>query len=197
MNIEKKLFMLLEIPEGERNKYEYDKNTNKLILERISIMPYPISYGVLWTEEEEEKTLCEDGDEIDVLCIGVNATPGCLVPIRIIGILKMIDSEERDDKLIAVNSANQDLENIKKIEEINENLKEKIIFFFEQYKDWKEWKNWKKKKKIIIEGWEEKDYALKVLEECKLRYKKYKTLLKKKISKEELIKIMKTDYKKE
>src|ERR1700748_1912064 len=93
--------MFVEIPKGSINKYEYDTNTGKIELDRVlsGAMFYPEEYGFI------PETLDYDGDPLDVICLTEKSTfPGCYVPIRIIGVLKMIDGGEEDDKILAVNA---------------------------------------------------------------------------------------------
>ncbi|MEM8882937.1 MAG: inorganic diphosphatase [Planctomycetota bacterium] len=90
---------LIEIPRGSSNKYELDKETGLLKLDRVlySAVHYPANYGFL------PQTYCEDGDPLDVLVLCQEAiTPMCLVLARPIGVLQMIDDNGRDDKIIAV-----------------------------------------------------------------------------------------------
>ena len=90
---------LIEIPEGSRCKYEIDKATGLLKLDRViySSFHYPVNYGFI------PKTLGEDNDPLDILVMcSESLHPLCLVNCRVIGNMQMIDSGEKDDKIIAV-----------------------------------------------------------------------------------------------
>ena len=90
---------VIEIPFGTRNKYELDKHTGVIRLDRVlySSMHYPGDYGFI------PRTLYRDGDPMDVLVLVKEQTfPGCVIDVRPIGLLRMLDREEEDDKLLAV-----------------------------------------------------------------------------------------------
>ena len=89
----------VEIPAGTKNKYEIDKKTGKIRLDRVlySAMGYPTEYGTI------ENTLAPDGDPLDILILTTEPTyPGCIIPARIVGYLKMVDNGKEDFKLISV-----------------------------------------------------------------------------------------------
>ena len=90
---------IIEIPQGSKNKYELDKKTGLLRLDRVlhSAVYYPANYGFL------PRTYCEDGDPLDVLVYGQEPVGSlCIVRARPIGVIAMIDEKGRDDKVIAV-----------------------------------------------------------------------------------------------
>ena len=90
---------IIEIPMGTQNKYEVDKEKNRIKLNRVlySKMTYPAEYGFI------DHTLAEDGDPLDILVLATTKTfPGCIVDARVLGYLDMIDSGEHDQKIIAV-----------------------------------------------------------------------------------------------
>src|SRR5438874_4238623 len=126
------IYMKVEIPKGSSNKIEYNKVKKRLELDRVLsvAMSYPEEYGVI------TETLAPDGDELDVICLTIQPTfSGLYVPIRIIGVLKMIDKGEQDDKLLAVNAAEPELNHIQKLEDVPHQTKVKIKHFFARYKD--------------------------------------------------------------
>src|SRR5690349_20119677 len=91
--------IIIEITKGSRNKYELDKKTGRIKLDRVlrSSVGYPADYGYL------PDTLCEDGDPLDVLVVNRFSTfPGCEVSVRPLGVFKMIDKGENDENIIAV-----------------------------------------------------------------------------------------------
>src|SRR5947199_10811279 len=103
------MYMKVEIPKGSSNKIEYNKIKNRFELDRVLsvAMSYPEEYGVI------PETLAPDGDELDVICLTIQPTfCGLYVPIRIIGVLKMVDKGDQDDKLLAVNTGELRLNHI-------------------------------------------------------------------------------------
>ncbi|MFW5794126.1 MAG: inorganic diphosphatase [Bacillota bacterium] len=122
---------IIEIPMGTQNKYEVDKEKNRIKLNRVlySKMTYPAEYGFI------EKTLAEDGDPLDILVLATTQTfPGCIVDARVVGYLDMYDSGERDQKVIAVVNADPRFEDINDISDIKELQLREIKLFFENYK---------------------------------------------------------------
>jgi len=94
-----KINILIEIPKGSCNKYELDKETGRIVLDRTlySSVYFPFEYGFI------ENTLSEDGDPLDVAVLSTNPTfPGCVVPAKVIGLLNMEDESGIDYKIIAV-----------------------------------------------------------------------------------------------
>jgi inorganic pyrophosphatase len=123
---------IIEIPMGTQNKYEIDKQKNRIKLSRVlfSKMTYPAEYGFI------EDTLAEDGDALDILVLATPQTcPGGIVDARIVGYLDMIDSGERDAKIIAVMDADPRFENIHEITDIQNLQLREIKFFFSTYKE--------------------------------------------------------------
>src|SRR4051812_9149860 len=109
------LYMKVEIPKGSANKIEYNKIKKRFELDRVLsvAMSYPEEYGVI------EETLAPDGDELDVVCLTIQPTfSGLYVPIRIIGVLRMTDKGEQDDKLLAVNTGETKLNHIRELKDI-------------------------------------------------------------------------------
>ncbi|MEX2054147.1 MAG: inorganic diphosphatase [Candidatus Colwellbacteria bacterium] len=149
-----KIDIVVEIPKGSRNKYEFDEKTGQIKLDRVlrSAVQYPGDYG------EIPDTLGEDGDPLDAIIINRFPTfPGCRVPARIIGVLEMIDSGDKDEKLIAVPEGDQDFSEWKDIGDVPQSVKDEIKEFFSTYKNLepgkvvevKEWGNVKDAKKIL------------------------------------------------
>jgi inorganic pyrophosphatase len=155
------MYMKVEIPKGSFNKIEYNKVKKRFELDRVLsvTMPYPAEYGVI------PETLAPDGDELDVICLTVRPTfSGLYIPIRIIGVLRMIDKGEQDDKLLAINAAEPELNHIQKLEDVPRPLKDKIKHFFSHYKDLEG-------KKVEIGEFESKEQAEKLLKECQKSFK--------------------------
>ena len=122
---------VIEIPFRSRNKYEIDKTTGRMKLDRVlySAMGYPAEYGIV------ENTLSPDGDPLDILVIATEPTyPGCVVPSRVVGYLTMIDNGSEDYKLIAVVASDPRYEDTKELSDISTFTLKEIQNFFENYK---------------------------------------------------------------
>ena len=122
---------VVEIPFRSRNKYEIDKATGKIKLDRVlySAMGYPTEYGTI------ENTLAPDGDPLDILIIATEPTyPGCVVPARIVGYLKMLDNGKEDYKLISVVDCDPRYDEIQDLSDISKFTLKEIQNFFENYK---------------------------------------------------------------
>lgn len=152
---------LIEIPLNSRNKYEVDHETGRIRLDRVlySAMTYPTEYGIL------EETLAPDGDPLDILVICKDPTfPGCIVPARVLGYLKMTDNGKEDYKLISVIDCDPRYDDIKELKDLPSFELDEISNFFENYKVLQG---------VMVEVGEYfgKDEALKVIEECRQSYK--------------------------
>lgn len=122
---------IIEVPKGSRNKYEYDKDNEIFMVDRVLYSPvhYPADYGFI------PQTLYEDGDPMDVLVLMVQPTfPGCLIEARPIGIMGMIDSGDKDYKILAVPVNDPRFAEIKDIDDVPEHIKKEIKHFFSIYK---------------------------------------------------------------
>jgi inorganic pyrophosphatase len=122
----------IEIPKGERNKYEVDHKTGRIKLDRtlFTATQYPADYGFI------DDTLGQDGDPLDVMVLVQEPTfPGCLIRCRAIGMFRMTDEKGPDDKVIAVPSNDPRLEHLRDIHHMNEFHRLEIQHFFEVYKD--------------------------------------------------------------
>ncbi len=130
--------LVIEIRQGERNKYEFDKDTGRLFLDRVNgtAMGYPTDYGYV------PNTLCGDGDPLDGLLVIDESVPhGTVVPARPIGVLYLIDDGEADEKLICVPADDVSKDHIKDLADLGENFQKVIEHFYSHYKDWKNgWK---------------------------------------------------------
>ncbi len=152
---------VIEIPYGSKNKFEIDETTHRAKLDRVlySAMNYPAEYGYI------ENTLSDDGDPLDILVITNAATyPGCIVPARILGYLKMIDNGMLDYKLIAVVDADPRFNEIQELSDLPKFRLDEIKDFFANYK---------KLQEIPVEVGEyyNKEEAIKILEYCINKYK--------------------------
>jgi inorganic pyrophosphatase len=124
--------MIVEIPKGSANKFEYDGALGVFRLDRAlySPMHYPGDYGFI------PGTLAEDGDPLDVLTlVGEPSFTGCLIEVRPVGVLYMVDKEEPDEKILAVPNNNPRYDSIHTIDQIFPHLKREIEHFFSIYKE--------------------------------------------------------------
>ena len=129
-NLDFEVNALIEISMGMRTKYEVDKETGLLKLDRIlfSSVQYPANYGFI------PQSLGEDGDPLDVMVICKESiVPLCLVPARIVGVMRMVDQGLVDDKILAVPIKNASTRNILDVEDVEDDLKQEFKTFFESY----------------------------------------------------------------
>ena len=124
--------VLVEIPKGQRNKYEVDHKTGRIRLDRtlFTATQYPADYGYI------EGTLGQDGDPLDALVLIQEPTfPGCLVRSRAIGMYRMTDEKGRDDKVLCVPADDPRQEHLRDIHHLGEFDRMEIQHFFTVYKD--------------------------------------------------------------
>src|SRR5678815_1890649 len=144
---------IIEIPQGSRTKYEVDKQTGLLKLDRVvySSFHYPVNYGFI------PKTLGLDGDPLDILVLcSQSIQPLCLVKATVIGNMQMIDSGEEDDKIIAVATDDPSVNHINSIEELPKHFLSELRNYFEQYKVLEN-------KQVQIEDFQTKDVAYRII----------------------------------
>jgi inorganic pyrophosphatase len=130
--MDRTLVAVVEIPRGSRNKYEMDKETGQIYLDRMlfTATRYPADYGYL------PETLAEDGDPLDVLVlVGEPTFPGCRIKIRPIGVFLMEDSGDPDHKVIAVPAGDPRWEGVRDVADLDVHLKRELEHFFEVYKE--------------------------------------------------------------
>lgn len=122
---------IIEISKGSHNKYEIDKTTGLLMLDRMlwSAVHYPGDYGFL------PQTLCEDGDPLDVVILTSSPVlPMTVVPVRVLGVMKMTDDGEQDDKLIGVYDCDPRYAEMRELDDVPKHLVKEMKNFFETYK---------------------------------------------------------------
>ena len=155
---------LIEIPLGSKNKYEKDKQTGRIRLDRVlyAAMIYPAEYGVL------EDTLAPDGDELDILVICSDPTfPGCTVPARVLGYLDMVDNGKLDYKLISVVDCDPRYASIHELNDLNPFVLEEIANFFANYKVLQGIK-------VEVGTYHGKEEAMQVIKECRKAWEEAK-----------------------
>jgi inorganic pyrophosphatase len=150
----------IEIPQGSRNKYEYDHDTGKIRLDRVlhSSVHYPADYGFI------PESLSKDGDPLDVLVLTLDPTfPGCIVTARPIGVLRMRDDKGEDEKILAVLVGDPRFEDIADLDDLHGHWLREIEQFFATYKLLEE-------KDTDLQGWENARVARRVIQEAFDRY---------------------------
>ena len=152
---------LIEIPQGSRSKYEVDKTTGLLRLDRViySSFQYPINYGFI------PQTLGQDGDPLDILVLCSQSIQSlCLVESNVIGNMQMIDQGQMDDKIIAVAAKDPSVNHIHRIEDLPQHFLLELRNFFEQYKVLEN-------KKVAIDNFQDPQVAGNVINDAIDRYK--------------------------
>ena len=164
---------VIEIPSGTHDKFEVSKKTGQIVQDiedglprKIKYIGYPGNYGMI------PKTLLStknggDGDPLDVIVLGEQLQKGSVVEIKLIGILKMLDEGEVDDKLIAVmvnNSIFSDVNSFNELKKSYQGITEILEIWFTNYKG---------SKKIIVNGLEDEKKALEIFKSACDQYKLY------------------------
>ena len=152
---------LIEIPQGSKSKYEIEKKTGLLKLDRIiySSFHYPVNYGFI------PQTLGKDGDPLDILVMcSEPIQPLCLVEAFVIGNMQMIDTGLIDDKIIAVALRDPGVNYIKSLDEVPAHSFKVLKNYFEQYKVLEN-------KKVEINDFQEKEIAFEIIKESIEFYK--------------------------
>ncbi len=153
--------VMIEIPKGSRNKYEYDKEKKVFRLDRMlfSAVHYPSDYGFILD------TLGGDGDPLDALVLIWEPTfPGCVIDAKPVGLFKMWDEKGPDEKILCVPINDPMWNQIESLEQVPQHLKKEIGHFFDVYKELEE-------KKTGIEGWEDREAAIRIVREAQDRFR--------------------------
>ena len=148
------LNVLIEIPGGSKNKYEFDKDLQAFALDRVlySSVRYPYDYGFV------PNTLADDGDPLDGMVIMDEPTfPGCVIAARPIGMLEMIDGGDRDEKILCVPDKDPRYAHVKSLKDVAPHRLEEIAEFFRSYKNLE-------KKVTEILGWQDVDKVAPLVE---------------------------------
>jgi len=142
--------VIVEIPKGSKNKYEIDKETGLIALDRVlhSAQDYPFDYGFV------PQTLWDDGDALDVVLLTTYPLmPGILVRARPIAILPMVDGGESDAKVLAVPCDDPRFKEVQDLSDVNKHTLKEIAHFFLTYKQIQN-------KEVTLGEWEGKDAAI-------------------------------------
>lgn len=156
--------VIIEIPKGSSNKYEIDKETGLIALDRAnySSAAYPFDYGFA------PQTLWEDGDALDVIVITTYPlNTGILVKVRPVAIMEMIDGDESDYKVISVPVDDKRWEDVQDLKDLNKHSLKEYQHFFETYKELKNGK----KDAVAVNGFKDKNAAIEAIEKSIKLYK--------------------------
>jgi len=153
---------IIEIPKGSKAKYEIDKKSGLIKLDRVlfSSVMYPANYGFI------PQTYCDDKDPLDILVIcSVDVYPMSIIEAKVIGVMHMIDGGEQDDKIIAVAKNDMSVNYINDLSELPPHTMKEIVRFFKDYKTL-EGKN------VTIEQLYGRSYAYKIIDDAKALYER-------------------------
>ncbi len=159
------LLCIVEIPKGSRNKYEYDHDSGKIMLDRFlfSSMVYPTDYGFI------PDTLGQDTDPLDAMVLVSEPTfPGCLIAVKAIALFRMEDDMGIDDKVLCVPHTDPAWNNLETLDDVPKPLKDEIAHFFSVYKDLEQ-------KKVTVDGWYSREDALEEIEASRKRCRESKS----------------------
>ena len=146
---------IIEIPANTRAKYELDKQSGLLKLDRVlySSMYYPANYGFI------PKTYCDDNDPLDILVLSqITVVPMCLISSKVIGVMRMKDESELDDKIIAVAENDMSVNHIEDISELPAHFFKELKNFFEDYKKLE-------KKEVAVEDFQDAKTAKQIIQD--------------------------------
>ncbi len=153
---------IIEVPKGSHNKYEIDKETGLIKLDRVNYgaAPYPFDYGFV------PQTLWEDGDALDVVLLTTYPVhPGILVNARPVAMMEMNDSGESDNKIIAVPVEDRRFDDIQELRDLNKHALKEFKDFFENLKNLKG-----KPATVTINSFQEKSDAIKAIKQSQKLY---------------------------
>ena len=152
--------VVIEIPKGQRNKYEMDHKSGRIRLDRMLFTStrYPSDYGFI------EDTLADDGDPLDALVLLEEPTfPGCLITCRVLGMFRMRDEKGLDDKVLCVPASDPRMAHLRDIDDVPKFDRLEIQHFFEVYKELEPGKS------VQAEAWADRAAAEIQVEACRKR----------------------------
>jgi inorganic pyrophosphatase len=158
---------VIEIPKGSKGKYELDKKSGMLKLDRVlfSSVHYPANYGFI------PKTYCDDKDPLDILVIcSIDVYPMCIIDAKVIGAMRMVDGNERDDKIISVAQNDMSVNYINSLTELPPHTLVELKRFFEDYKMLEH-------KNVLVEQFMSREKAFEIILESKRLYEENKEIL--------------------
>lgn len=160
--VEKAFPVVIEVPMGSKNKYELDKETGFLRLDRVlfSAVYYPANYGFI------PRTFCDDGDPLDALVLGSEPVhPLTIIEARAVGVMRMRDEKGIDDKILAVNVADPSFSDYTDHKQLPPHTLRQIKRFFEDYKALEH-------KQVVVEDFLGPEEALPIVAEALDLYRK-------------------------
>ena len=158
---EDSLYVVVEIPKGSSNKYEWDDELNAIKLDRLlfSSLGYPTDYGFF------RNTLAGDGDPLDAMVVVSEPTfPGCFIEVKPVALFRMRDENAEDNKILCVPLTDPNWSHIETLDDLPTSLKDEISHFFSIYKT-PEWKV------VKVDGWYPREEALESISRAVKRYK--------------------------
>jgi len=159
---------IIEIPMNTRAKYELDKETGMLMMDRVlySSMYYPANYGFI------PRTYCDDKDPLDIVVLSmIQVVPLCMISAKVIGVMRMLDGGELDDKIIAVAQNDMSVNHINDISELPRHFFRELRNFFEDYKKLEN-------KTVVVEDFQNATIAREIVRESMFDYEEYIQALK-------------------
>ena len=155
------LYVVVEIPKGSSNKYEWDDELGAIKLDRLlfSSLGYPTDYGFF------RNTLAADGDPLDAMVVVSEPTfPGCYIEVKPVALFRMRDENAEDNKILCVPLTDPNWSHVESLDDLPMSLKDEISHFFSIYKtpDWKV---------VKVDGWYPKEEALESIERAFGRFK--------------------------
>jgi inorganic pyrophosphatase len=151
---------VIEVPQDSTNKYEYDKDMNVFVLDRVLHSPvhFPGDYGFI------PRTIAQDGEPLDILVLGDTPVfPGCVYNARPIGLFLMLDQGICDEKIVAYSTANPRFRDIDSYKDVQEHILREVDHFFSVYKNLEG-----KQTKVI--GWKDREDAFAVIRSSHERF---------------------------
>lgn len=151
---------IIEIPKNTRAKYELDKESGLLKLDRVlySSVYYPINYGFI------PQTYCDDDDPLDIAVLSqIEVVPMCVVEAKVIGVMQMLDNGEADDKIISVAANDMSVNHMNDIHDLPKHFFRELQSFFEDYKKLEH-------KEVIVEDFQNREKAMEIINQSIVDY---------------------------
>ena len=155
------LHVVVEIPKGSSNKYEWDEELGAIKLDRLlfSSVVYPTDYGFI------PRTLGLDGDPLDAMvCVSEPTFPGCLIEVKPIALFRMQDDKGQDDKVLCVPLEDPGWNALERLEDLPKSFRDELTHFFSIYKDLEQ-------KKVSVDDWYPRQDALDEIEAARERFR--------------------------
>jgi inorganic pyrophosphatase len=155
------LHVMVEIPKGSRNKYEYDEELDAIKLDRylFSSVVYPTDYGFI------PETWALDDDPLDAMvCVTEPTFPGCMIPVKPIALFRMTDDHGEDAKILCVPFMDPNWNTLETLDDLPARLQDEIEHFFSIYKQ-------PEGKEVTVDGWYSREDALEEIEKSRERWR--------------------------